>query len=297
MPITANTIIARTQRVYADLDSTSALAYLNDVDEEVLTAVPWRRSTRAIPLVAGVHEYALLEGEIRIWAARYLQSGNFDAETHLSETSFDTLDREQAGWRAKRPGVPAQFYVSSDANTGVIGLCPAPETNSLTVTAAAASPVVLTTQSHNIQSGELVLVQGISGLSGANGRFYTERVSGTQIKLYRDSGLSQAVTGTGSYTSGGVIAGSGSPVLIIECTSRTEYTGAENFPTTPQLRDLYVAGICRRFAMERDQQKLGMWDQLFSARLGEFSRAYWGRASKFRPSLSPSLVRQVGGRS
>lgn len=81
--------------------------------------------------------------------------------------------------------------------TGPVGGC-----MNLAITAATtASPIVITTASpHNCLTGDYVQVNGVQGLSGANGTFLTTKVSANQLSL-------NGSTGSGSYTSGGQLSG------------------------------------------------------------------------------------------
>ena len=69
-----------------------------------------------------------------------------------------------------------------------------------TVTGAtAASPVVVTSLAHKLQSGAFVKTDVIGGVSGANGEFQITKIDDDRFSL-------NGSTGTGSYTSGGIWA-------------------------------------------------------------------------------------------
>lgn len=80
----------------------------------------------------------------------------------------------------------------------------------LSVTAATnATPIVVTTgASHNLSDGNQVVISGVVGNTAANGTFYV-KVTGfsvTTFALYSDSGLTNAVAGSGARTSGGNVS-------------------------------------------------------------------------------------------
>lgn len=62
--------------------------------------------------------------------------------------------------------------------------------------ASNASPVVVTSAAHGLQTGTPVVVAGVGGNTAANGTFRATRVSASQFSL-------DGSTGNGAYTSGG----------------------------------------------------------------------------------------------
>lgn len=73
--------------------------------------------------------------------------------------------------------------------------------SNFTITAGtAASPIVLTTSTaHGFSNGDYISVSGVTGLVGANGTWVAASASGTTVSL-------TGTTGTGTYTSSGVVA-------------------------------------------------------------------------------------------
>ena len=69
------------------------------------------------------------------------------------------------------------------------------ETGSVT-DATDASPIVITSASHPLSTGQRITVSGVGGNTGANGTFIVTAVSGNTFSL-------DGSTGTGAYTSGG----------------------------------------------------------------------------------------------
>lgn len=69
-----------------------------------------------------------------------------------------------------------------------------------TVTGAtAASPIVITSPNHKLESGAFVKTDVIGGVTGANGEFQITKIDADTFSL-------NGSTGTGSYTSGGIWA-------------------------------------------------------------------------------------------
>jgi len=83
---------------------------------------------------------------------------------------------------------------------------------SLSISAATnASPIVLTTSdmsATSVRTGDTVTVAGVGGNTAANGTWVVEKASNTSLKLIGS-------VGSGSYTSGGTVAGTGSGTAYI----------------------------------------------------------------------------------
>lgn len=72
--------------------------------------------------------------------------------------------------------------------------------------ASNASPIKLTISgTHNIRTGEQLLIAGVLGNTGANGYRFTRMINSTQGYLYSDSLMTVPVVGTGTYSSGGTL--------------------------------------------------------------------------------------------
>ena len=70
----------------------------------------------------------------------------------------------------------------------------------------AGSPIVITSPV-NISNGQVVLIAGAQGIAAANGNFFAKTAGypAGQFGLYLDFNLTQAVTGAGAYSGGGVV--------------------------------------------------------------------------------------------
>lgn len=80
-------------------------------------------------------------------------------------------------------------------------------TNGCTVSGATvATPSVITcAAAHNLASGNQVQITGIVGTTTDNVTAFVNVLSSTTFALYSDSGLATGITGTGTYSSGGVV--------------------------------------------------------------------------------------------
>lgn len=80
---------------------------------------------------------------------------------------------------------------------------------SLAVTGATnATPIVLTTGTHELSDGDPITVASVGGNTNANGNWFAKVTgySSTTFGLYRDRALTLPVNGNASYTSGGTVA-------------------------------------------------------------------------------------------
>lgn len=297
--MTPNELITRFRRRYSQCDQAAALELLNDVDEEILFHLPLRVATRPVALVAWQTHYDLQESEIRLWSARYIRTGAQGDQIILAETSTDELNRSQPAWRDSAAGTPSQFatevQMGLTSSTGKLVLNPAPNITSLTVLGATnASPIVITTQTHGLVDGDVVLIQGVNGNTAANGRYHAKITgySGTTFAIYFDVLLAQPRGGNGAFTSGGAIAAKTSPMVLLDATKRISYSGTEELPLTPMLRDLYVDGMCKQFAKERDRGAYGYWEQVFSKRLADQQLMVHSRAAGVRPEILPPVAQR-----
>lgn len=273
-------------RMHPDVDSTTALRLLNEVDEMILAAIPMRRSYEDLALVAGTSEYDLDETLLRIWAVRlYTSATSFRT---LTPTDIDTLQLDFPEWRGVGAGEVLRWYETASMTSGQIGLTPTPDQSTIRIsTASNATPiVVVTTTSHGLASGDPVLISGVSGNASANGLFYISYVSGTTFTLYQDSGLTLGVAGVGSGT-GGMIATSTSPKLVLECSKRTALLANTSMPTSPSIKPLYRFGMSAIYSMERRLDGAGnRWGE-FQQLLGEQSDLKMKRQARKTTTIHP----------
>lgn len=73
--------------------------------------------------------------------------------------------------------------------------------------ATVATPSVITcAAAHNLVSGDQVQITGIGGTTTDNTLAYVNVLTSTTFSIYSDAGLTMGITGTGSYTSGGLVS-------------------------------------------------------------------------------------------
>lgn len=126
---------------------------------------------------------------------------------------FLEFDFTKFGPAAKAAGVWTRLW-SADGQPGVKngnGNLVSEPPAFLTITGATnATPIVITTGTHNLDDGQSVNIAGVGGNTAANGDFYIKKTtvgSATTFGLYTDFALTSPVAGNGSYTSGGKVNG------------------------------------------------------------------------------------------
>jgi len=275
MPYTAQDHINSFLISYPGCSASLALKWLNEVDEEILAAVPLRRSYDDLALTAGVSEYDLDEAILRIWGVQlYTDAVNFHK---LEATDVDWLDLEFPNWRTAGTGTIAKWYETASMTSGQIGLTPAPSASTLRVSNATAPGAITITTStpHGLSNGTLVRISQVGGVTAANGLFYAKTVSfpSNQFALFSDAAMTVAVTSpAATYTaSTGLIAAPGSPKLVLECSKRTPLLTGTNMPASPALKSLYSDGMAMLWAKLKRPQDYEFRRQVFLDGLGRQS--------------------------
>lgn len=302
--MTPNELITRFRRRYSQCDQTTALQLVNDIEEEILFSIPLRKSERAIALSAGVQHYVLSETDVRVWNVQCVRGPAMGDRSTLKEASVETWDAEHPGWRDSNPEWSSEYALDirqrgSVAQGNLVLLRPSP-LSSLSVSGATnATPIVVTTSTaHGLSDGDPVLVKGVVGNEATNGRGFAKvsSYSTTTFGLYADANLSESKIGSGTYSSGGIVITTSHPGLLLDVTERVAYSGTETLPLTPMLRDLYVDGMCRLYAKERDKSSFAYWDGIFSARLAEQQRMVVSRPVGVHPHVQPRVKQRPGWR-
>lgn len=248
------------------------MKWLNEIDEEILGAVPLRRSFEDLALTAGAYEYDLSETILRIWGVQlYTDAVSFHK---LTATDVDSLDLDSPDWRSSGSGSVLKWYETASMTSGQIGLTPPPSQGTLRVSAAStATPIVVTTSTpHGLTSGSRVLISQVVGNTAANGLFYVSVSPPSQFSLFSDAALTQPVGPGTAYTSGGIVATSGSPKLVLECSKRVALTTSTSMPASPAIKSLYSDGMAMLWAKLKRPQDYEFRRQVFLdslARQGE----------------------------
>lgn len=302
--MTPNELITRFRRRYSQCDQTTALQLVNDIEEEILFSIPLRKSERVVALSAGAQHYTLAETDVRVWNAQCVRGPAIGDRSTLKEASVETWDAEQPGWRDSNPEWPSEYALEVRQNGGLaqgnlVLSRPSPASSLSIAGATNTTPIVVTTTTvHGLSDGDPVLVKGILGNEAANGRGFA-KVSGylaTSFGLFADVGLTVGKEGSGAYTSGGIVITAARPGLLLDVSERIVYAGTETLPLTPMLRDLYVDGMCRLYAKERDKASFAYWDAIFTARLAEQQRMVVSRPVGVHPQVQPRVRQRPGWR-
>jgi hypothetical protein len=121
----------------------------------------------------------------------------FSGFVALGDTFTDFLAVRDSNRQPVAPDAAPTFrvYGPSGILSAAGGTCTPAHTGSVTG-ASNASPVVITSASHGLQTGQRVTVSGVGGNTAANGTFVVTRVDANTFSL-------DGSTGNGAYTSGG----------------------------------------------------------------------------------------------
>jgi len=88
----------------------------------------------------------------------------------------------------------------------------------MVIDATNATPIVITVEglAHRLANAQAITSFAIEGNTAANGTLYAKTLTygANQFALYSDPGLTTPVAGTGAYTGGGVVRGSGRQALL-----------------------------------------------------------------------------------
>jgi hypothetical protein len=89
------------------------------------------------------------------------------------------------------------------------------------------SPIVVTSASHGLQTGDRVTISGVLGNTAANGTFTITRLSADTFSL-------DGSTGNGAYTSGGTWNVTGLYVVSLTCSSGNGYEAGATYEVLVQ---------------------------------------------------------------
>jgi hypothetical protein len=128
------------------------------------------------------------------------------------------------------------FISETGAGGSSINISSVSKTNPVTVSA---------TSSHGLSNGDLIFIDGVSGMTELNGNdFYVSVVNTTTITLYNDASLTNSVDGTGfsDYVSGGFLTNQGGVIgalteAIVDIISNSN---SVNLPKNNDEMDLFL---------------------------------------------------------
>lgn len=286
---TAGSLVDEARETFPEVTATRMLDYANQIDREVLGAVPLRTDKTYIPLVDGTQEYPVSELLLRAASARIIYGPSRRA-TDLRQTSKNALDRDFPGWRdAEDSDAIDRAYFTNSLTQGMVGLYPKPSTSTLLISGATnASPIVIsTTADHGLEDGDQATIVGVLGNTAANGDWTVTYISDTTFSLDDSTGSGAYIAGTGDF-----VASISSPLLEIDATERTELLTSTDMPLSPSISRLYVDGMCFLAA-----RKLRLWEDarnykaLFEEALALQAQASVSRFEDVHPEIRPFKVR------
>lgn len=277
MASTAAQVIQKAQRTFPELDDTVALEHLND---------EWAHLAVRYNLLDGETWHALIEDDREITLAEtvariqkvllYTAADDYKPLRLLHESERDLYDGR---WRADQSGTPGTYYLGAESsgNTGVrsIGFDPKPNQTTLTINDASnASPIVITTTTvHGLADGDQVRPVNVGGNTNANqlGYALVTGYSTTTFALYSDEDLTTPIAGNSAYTSGGSLVCADSPAVRLYAQRSTTLATSDNVPNIGQNADIFVFGVCWRYAREiRDSDLMAREKSLYDYAIAQF---------------------------
>lgn len=123
--------------------------------------------------------------------------------------ALTTLAKGVTGNQSTR-GTQASYTMVRPTGTSAYSTAKAVLGTNLAVSGATnATPIVITTGTHNLVDRQPVTIASVGGNTNANGNFYVKVLTATTFALYSDPNLTTAVAGSGNYTTGGTVAAIG----------------------------------------------------------------------------------------
>lgn len=107
-------------KVFHDLDSTTALRYLNDVHKALIGEFKLYVTTATFSAFDGsAREYTWGEGYVSLWSADYYNASGA-TPIPLGMTSIEELDEVQPGWRTSTVVQPQFAYLTANSTGGAL---------------------------------------------------------------------------------------------------------------------------------------------------------------------------------
>lgn len=294
---TYSSILTAFQTTYPDCPDATAVQLLNDIDEEILSVIPYRKSTLYVPFVNGQAKYDADETVIKIHDGALLNT-DLTRQT-LEQVGESQMDYKWPGWRGSSPATPRAFGTTSSLTSGQYFVWPAPNWSSLIISGVtnASPPVVTTTLAHGISSGTRVSVEN-TGVVSLSGSFYFKSLSTFTGSLYTDSALTVPVGAPGSTPSTGNIGTATNQLLVLDVTQRVALTSASAQPLGPQLRRLYADGMRWLWSLQKHWNDAPQIEQQFRKDLAEAQQVWEGRTEDVLPEIKTFRqdMRCLGGR-
>lgn len=258
---TAQSILNAFRRTFPDCSQARALELLNEVDEEVLSLIPLRKSTFCIPLVAGQAWFDLPESIVRVYRAELVDENG--RRVPLEETTEAELNRSAPGWRGDVQGLPSRFGTSASMTGGTGFVWPAPSSTSPVVNSITAGrpTSVGFASAHGLTNGLPVLL--IGGPGGRDLKGFAKVINPTTIQLFADQALTVPLASAGATGPMPGLASPGRPLLCLDASVHVTLSESSPMPNLPQVRRLYANGMRMIWAMERHAQQAEFWRAQF----------------------------------
>lgn len=239
---------------YEDCDLATATILLNDIDEEILNLIPYRKNTIYLPMVSNQAKYDADETVIKVWSVDLVNpDGTYQNIGQVSEVENDWTC---PGWKGtSASSAPFVFDFTSSMTSGQYEFTPKPNYSNLVISAITntSAPFVTTTVAHGLSNKQQIQIQNATGttLAGSYYVFYTTTgFPATQFALFLDSALTIPAPASGVGT-GGVIGTAGKPFVAFDVTQRSTLTSSSNMPLGPTIRRLYADGMRYLWALQK----------------------------------------------
>jgi len=133
------------------------------------------------------------------------------------------LVKNASGTPVDTTALPLYRVYSPDGALMTNGVGSAAKINTGAITGATnASPIVITSANHGLETGTLVTVSAVGGNTSANGTFAITKVNANTFSL-------DGSTGNGTYTSGGVWHATGVYSVTIDAESSSGYEKTQTY--------------------------------------------------------------------
>lgn len=297
-------IVTAFQTTFPDCDTATANILLNDVDEEILGVIPYRKSVVYQGFTNNVGSYDADETIIKVFAASLVNpDGTLQELWQSSTTNEDFLN---TGWRGLQSSTqPFNFLCDQSMTAGQFRVVPPPNYSTLIVSATtnASPPQITTTTAHGFSSNAGVATQveiQNTTLAGLSGSFYAKYVSPTAFTLYTDSALTIPVGAPGSTASAGLVGTRANQFLRLDCCQRlASLTSSSAMSLTPTIRRLYASGMRWAWALYKHWDMQAELRAQFENDLGIAQQMFEKRAANVNPALKTfrqSMNFRRGGR-
>lgn len=249
--MTATQAVDRAQLTFPEMTDAIGLVHLNDHWAETAARYNLMDDEIWVALTEDDAEVSLAEATARIQKVHFYTGADISKPLKCQEET--EKDLYAPSWRTDSSGTPDEYLIGSETsgNTGVrsLRLYPTPDTSTIAIsTASNANPIqVATATAHGLSDGDAVRCINVVTNTAANVSGYADVVNTTTFNFYSDSDLTIGIAGNGSGTGGHIVCAD-SPAIRMFYTRSSTLVGSDNIPNIGPNSDLFVFGVCWRYA-------------------------------------------------